>query len=1119
DVAVGVGAGNGSFGLPSADNDNVYIGRNAGADVFAGGRNVAIGANAGKGRADDSDENVAIGNEAGLQRGGSYNIAIGKQAGGLNAESPVTGPLSTTDSVSIGREANATQDGAIAFGLQAKATGGKSLALGANARAEGGSFIALGSGSVADGAINSPTTTAFLTGTTAGSILSIGSTGPTGVTRRIVNVAGGVKNTDAVNVAQLKGAQSKVAGILGGGITVDTSGNYSDITVGGTQYSTLADAIAANGGGGGGTAIPTDVVRYHGGTGGADKLVTVDDPQSGTDAVNLQTLNEQKAHFLSVNSTPSDLNYGNAGATGTDAIAIGANTGGTGDASIVVGKGATAGKIHGIALGQDASSKGEDAAAIGYNTLADADQSVVIGYKSRVENQAGKPASIRGIAIGSVAKVTRQNATAIGPNALVESAQGQAFGHNAYVHQNADNAIAMGETAVVNEGATSAMAFGNHATVAQNATDSTAIGTQAQTSAANAYAVGTSTLASANSAYAQGNNAQATGVRAFALGSKDGNNTVAKNTNAYAIGAGAQSEAINAYAIGAHAEANKAATVGDSGRDAFAMGTNALVNEQNAYAIGKAAESTAASAYAVGDTAKSSAEDAFAVGTSAVSDKADAYAVGSNANADGVNAYALGNTAMASGQDAVAFGTNSAAAGQSSIALGKGSSATGAGINAVAVGTNSNVAGENAIAIGNGAQATAKNTLAVGTGSVVTGAGSGAFGDPNTVNATGAYVVGNDNLIDTPASNSFVLGNDVTLNQNWQANSVVLGNNSASHQVHTGTDATQVTLNGVTKTFAGPASQGNGFVSVGSAGGERQIENVAAGEISAASTDAINGSQLYATNQAVQQPISFHGDSGADVDRTLNTTLNVQGGATGSLTSDNIGVVGDGTDTLSIQLARNIDLGTVGSLKMGNNTVDQHGLTIAGGPKFTDNGISADGQQINGVAAGVNPTDAVNLSQLTTAQTDLTNKGLDFAPNAGATVHRNLGQTLDIQGGATTAGTYSDGNVKTVATANGIDIQLADNPVFTSVATGNSVLDNSGLTVDNGTSSTSYGATGLTITSGPSVTKTGIDAANTKITNLAPGTAGTDAVNYSQLNSAAAAATTEVQAGTNVASV
>lgn len=164
----------------------------------------------------------------------------------------------------------------------------------------------------------------------------------------------------------------------------------------------------------------------------------------------------------------------------------------------------------------------------------------------------------------------------------------------------------------------------------------------------------------------------------------------------------------------------------------------------------------------------------------------------------------VGENAMAIGTDALSTGTNS-----------------------IAIGTNTIAASENAVAIGKGSAVTGTDSIAIGTGHIVIGNNAGTFGDPNTIYGDGSYAIGNNNTIGSSATphtvgtNTFVLGNNVTTTAN---NAVILG--------------------------AGSVGKDNA-VSVGKPGAERQIINVAAGTLSSTSTDAVNGSQLYATNQSI----------------------------------------------------------------------------------------------------------------------------------------------------------------------------------------------------------------------------------------------------------------------------
>ena len=212
---------------------------------------------------------------------------------------------------------------------------------------------------------------------------------------------------------------------------------------------------------------------------------------------------------------------------------------------------------------------------------------------------------------------------------------------------------------------------------------------------------------------------------------------------------------------------------------------------------------------------------------------------------------------------------------------------------ATAIGSKSSAEGTNAVAIGFNSVVTGNDSISIGTGNRVTGNNSGAFGDPSIINGNSSYSVGNNNTVAT--NDTFVLGNEV---KHTVENSVILGTKSTATA---GDGSATATLNNIkqdgtkgTSTTAGSkgtvkqAIVGNmvyggfegatadGVVSVGAAGNERRIQNVAAGEISATSTDAINGSQLYSVAQGV-------GNRLGDLDNKINrNNKNLRAGIAGA---------------------------------------------------------------------------------------------------------------------------------------------------------------------------------------------------------------------------------------------
>ena len=160
------------------------------------------------------------------------------------------------------------------------------------------------------------------------------------------------------------------------------------------------------------------------------------------------------------------------------------------------------------------------------------------------------------------------------------------------------------------------------------------------------------------------------------------------------------------------------------------------------------------------------------------------------------------------------------------------------------------------------------------------------------------------------------------------------------------------------------ASGGNPITISGATGTIGGLTNTTFDPLSYTSGQAATEDQLAEVARTANNPLTFAGDSGTPVARKLGETVNIVGGAAGTLTDGNIGVVADGTDTLTVKLAKDINLGATGSVTIGNTLVNTSGLTITGGPSVTTSGIDAGEKAITNVADGVNATDAVNVRQL-----------------------------------------------------------------------------------------------------------------------------------------------------------
>ena len=335
-------------------------------------------------------------------------------------------------------------------------------------------------------------------------------------------------------------------------------------------------------------------------------------------------------------------------------------------------------------------------------------------------------------------------------------------------------------------------------------------------------------------------------------------------------------------------------------------------------------------------------------------------------------------------------------------------------------------------------------------------------------------------------------------------------------------------------------------------------DGLKAGDVSVTNAPiTVNGTTVNNVNDAINQtakqafsPLTFAGDTGTNVTRKLGETIKLVGGVTDAtnLSDGNIGVVADGTDKLEIKLAKDIK---VDSVKAGDTTINNDGLTVNGGPRVTKNGIDAAGNKITNVEAGTDDKDAVNVSQLKAAKTEVKagkntsvtpekgengqtiykidavdtsanvtttdaltveNKGAKDVGDASVTnYHLDLSQktkdeikqgmdanTTVSTKGLTFTGDSKESDVKKLGDK--VAITGDDNITTEANPNGVQVKLNKDLNVDSvKAGDTTINNDGLTVNGGPSVTKNGIDAAGNKITNVAAGTDDKDAVNVSQL--------------------
>ncbi|EZI52213.1 phage T7 tail fiber family protein [Acinetobacter baumannii 25442_7] len=747
----------------------------------------------------------------------------------------------------------------------------------------------------------------------------------------------------------------------------------------------------------------------------------------------------------------------------------------TGKDSIAFGGGAVATEENALAIGAFSESKGKKSVAIGTGAKAQKDNAVVIGDQAEASFEGG-------VAIGKGARSEAENSIALGKDSKASQATGESYltkqsaptgvlsigdiGTERRIQNVADGAADSDAATVrqlkaarthyvsINDNGQQGGNFENDGATGRNAI---AVGVNASAAGREAMAIGGSAQAIGSGAIAMGSSSQTVGRGDVAIG-RNASTQGAEGVNSnQSVAIGDQTKAIGdqSVAIGADviAKGNSSVAIGGDDVDKIARDTE-LSNtyteitggtlQAGKYPTTEANHgSTAVGVQAVGTGAFSSA---FGMTSKATGDASSAFGVMSNASGKG--AAAFGAVAQATGDGASAMGINSLASGTNSTAIGSGNKpgegAKATGNSSAAIGSGAQATGDNSAAIGKGAEATNENAAAVGGGAKATGKNAAAIGGGAIAYQENAVAVGQ-------GAQSLVEGG------------VALGARSkveAKNSVALGQDAVATEATGTSFLTNRDASQSNGVISVGSAGKERRITNV---EDGSADSDAVTVRQLKNVDSRVNQNTSNIGKNTQNI-TNLNQKLDDTKTNLGNQITDTNKNLNDAKKDLGIQI-------TDTNTKL-NTTKDQ--LTT----------------QINDTKTELNNTIGNTKTELNTkidnTKTELENKGLNFAGNSGADVHRKLGDKLNIVGGAaasTPAAKTSGENIITRTTQDGIQIELLKDSKFDSVTTGNTTLNTNGLTIKEG----------------PSITKQGINAGSKQITNVADGINAKDAVNVDQL--------------------
>ena len=620
------------------------------------------------------------------------------------------------------------------------------------------------------------------------------------------------------------------------------------------------------------------------------------------------------------------------------------------------------------------------------------------------------------VAIGDSAKATAGHATAVGTLTEADGVNSFVAGLQAKSGATAENSVAIGRGAQAlgqkrasDQFTASTIAIGNNATATENG--DIVIGRQATSTVSKYHGE------DGSGAVVMGSEAHSYGSRGdVVLGSGAEANIIRKGTTnpadaagysqSIAIGSMAKVYGTQAMAIGGDVKSIGHSSIAIGGNDVDLVKSDLQAAVPGFWAAGvqnKFERETAAlyPGTTLGNAALSTSEyrsNTASIGAASIAMGAMTQSFGIGSTAIGVNSMSKGAASTSIGVIARSWGKNSLAIGSQAGAYGDKSTSLGdtnmvgfdmtdgttSGAASSAVGTDNKVYGNNSYVIGGGntiGSATITETTEANgdkikkvTAGTVKGNTAGAFGYKNTVTTDNAYVVGNNST--ASADGAMVLGssasvtgkNGVALGNNTKVaneNAVAIGNGS---ETAAAVATPSATINGVAHNFAGvnPAST----VSVGKAGAERTITNVAAGRISATSTDAINGSQLYAVTSEVDKGVAYAGDVKAAAaaankfTRKLGEQTNIVGGVTDTskLTDGNIGVVSNGTDTLNIKLAKDVK---VDSVTAGNTVINNNGLTVGGNTYVTNNGINANNAPITNVASGgTTDSNAANIGDV-----------------------------------------------------------------------------------------------------------------------------------------------------------
>lgn len=574
-------------------------------------------------------------------------------------------------------------------------------------------------------------------------------------------------------------------------------------------------------------------------------------------------------------------------------------------------------------------------------------------------------------------------------------------------------AAGVNNTVDLNAAGYGAEAYGKSNTIAATGTSAFAVGFENTVSGANSFAYGHKNTVTGANSFAGGENSEAKGYSSLAIGSSAqalsdytfaiGSQARANGTNTVAVGNGAYASNTNALAVGYGTTA--------SGKDSLAFGSFVKSNSDNNVAIGTSVTTNSNDSVGIGTAVTTKSNNSVGIGNNVINNLSNSIGIGNGVATD-FNTIGIGNGVETKVQDTIAIGNGVVSNGESSVAIGNGIHAD--GVKSVNIGTNVSAKGVSSIVVGRDTEVSGDDTTVVGVNN-------------GTVGADQSVVVGYNNKVLDNSKEQLIFGvNSQTKGQGsvvvgshasaTEIDALALGNNTIAdvqNGVAVGTNSVTELAVGTTNikdntsdirfsnsTYAG--SNPNSVVSFGTngragAGGvtsyTRQLQNLAAGQVSATSTDGINGSQLYdvaleaqkhntivdGTNTTVTSQDNAFGrkEYKINVNRDLTNMNSVQFNTVNDpqhnfVSKDGMhvfnGEVNTNYGSNGIKL-KNTDNSDTAEYNMDGININSNGKNV----RFGTDGIRAGDQIINNVKAGVADTDAVNVSQLKGVQSNVAN--------------------------------------------------------------------------------------------------------------------------------------------------